>query len=109
MRFTPALSARFEDQDQERWRRNVDERIAEIQALPMVGGVVLAGVELEDGVETFVAHKLGRKPVMAWPSFVRNATSTGRIVHGDTKDPAKYLVLTASGWGATITIDIGVI
>lgn len=109
MGFIQALSLRFDDPRLDQWRRNVEERLVELQRAPAVGLAVIAGVELEDGIETKVLHRLGRRPALAFPSFVRGAVSTGRIVESVSPDPAKYLVLTASGWGATITIDIGVL
>lgn len=109
MGFTQALTIRFADQDQERWRRNVEAQVRELQTVPAASLVVLSGVELADGIETKIAHRLGRRPVLTFPSFVRGAITTGRIDEGDSADPTKYLVLTANGWGATITIDIGVL
>jgi hypothetical protein len=70
---------------------------------------VVAGVELADGVVTPIAHKLGRAPAWMGISLVRGAASTGRI--DDTSreggnDRSKFAVLTATGWGATITVDL---
>lgn len=109
MAFTPALSLRLDDPKQEQVRLNTDERIRELQRTPAAGLVVISGVELADGVATKIVHRLGRRPLLAFPSFVRGAISTGRIDQDDSKDPGTYFVLTASGFGATITIDIGVL
>jgi hypothetical protein len=97
------------DQDAERANRNHRERIDELQALPLVGARVVPGVELADGITTQVAHKLGRAPAWIGVSAVRGASTTGRI--DDTSrtggnDRAKFAVLTATGWGATITVDL---
>jgi hypothetical protein len=99
----------LDDEKAERANRNHRERIDELQSLPATGLRVLAGVELADGVATPIAHKLGRAPAWLGVSLVRGAVSTGRI--DDTSreggnDRAKFAVLTANGWGATITVDL---
>ena len=97
--------------DAERVRRNHHEAIAEIQQAPLVGAVVLPGIELEDGVETPVAHRLGRAPRFVSPSIVRGASSAGFIaeIRAGGYNRAQHLVLKASGWGATITLDLLVV
>jgi hypothetical protein len=95
--------------DAERVRRNHAEAIAELQASPL-WRVRIVEVTLADGVETTVAHGLGRAPRMLWISPPRGATSTGRIdeIRGGTRR-ADVVVLKATGWGATITVDVAVI
>lgn len=39
---------------------NIDKAITPLQAIPMVGGNVIAGVSLMSGQDNQVAHKLGR-------------------------------------------------
>jgi hypothetical protein len=94
--------------DTERVRREHHDAIVELQSLPAAGMRVIEGVTLADGVTTPVAHGLGRLPVWICPSAPRNATSTGRIieVRSGSYDRSKVVALQATGWGATITIDV---
>lgn len=104
------LSAIKLEGDAERVRREHADAIAELQKLPAASLTVLAGIELEDGVATPIAHGLGRKPLWVSPSAPRDATSTGRIaeVRSGSYDRSRFVVLQADGWGATITIDLAV-
>ncbi len=90
-------------------RRNLEACILEIQNSPAMAERICSGVELADGVETTIAHKLGRAPRFVRESCPRNAVSTGRVeeVRG-THDRTQVVVLKASGWGATIIVDVEV-
>ena len=87
-------------------------KINELAKQPSASMRVIADVELADGIETPVAHKLGRSPTFVRESCPRGALSTGRI--DEVRDPAKqvdrskFVVLKATGWGATIVIDVQV-
>lgn len=88
-------------------RRAHEECILEIQRQPGVGARVIAGVELADGVERPIAHKLGRAPVFVRESCPRGAFSTGRVEEiRSTNDRAQTIILKATGWGGTITVDV---
>jgi len=91
-------------------RRNFADAIAELQKLPMASAKVISGVELASGVDTLVPHGLGRAPIMHWPSSVRAAggvPSAGVIEeYRDGVDRTRYIKLRASGYGATITVDL---
>ncbi len=88
-------------------RRSHHDAIGELQRAPLAGAKVVSGVRLENGKATTVAHGLGRAPKWVGISAVRGASSAGFI--NETRggvDAARVLVLTASGFGATITIDV---
>jgi hypothetical protein len=92
-------------------RRVVEACIREIQDLPASSMRIISGVELADGVATPVAHKLGRAPAWVQASVARSASSTGRIVEtrSGSYDRSQVVVLTATGHGATITVDVCVL
>ncbi len=108
-RFIQDSPIKLPDDTAERVRRIHASQIAELQKTPAAGLVVIADVQLADGVLTQVAHGLGQAPKWVGVSAVRGATSTGRIVESLSADPAKYVSLTATGHGATITVNLAVI
>jgi hypothetical protein len=99
---------KLDDPQMEQVVRNVGEAIRELQLLPVTAVRVVAGVELEDGVETAVAHGLSRAPVWVRESCVRGASTSGRVeeMRGATIDRKRVVVLKASGYGATVTCDV---
>lgn len=109
MRLRPPIAARLADEASERVRRNHEERIVELQRLPGASLTAIQDVELEDGVETPVAHGLGRKPLMVFVSPPRGPSTTGMVVEvrGAPHDRSKVVVLKASGFGATVYVDVG--
>lgn len=108
MRFLQLISSVLSDDTAERVRRNHAEAIRELQLQPLVGAVVSANVELQDGIETPVAHRLGRIPQWVRESCPRGAATAGyvEVIANNTYDRTKYVVLKATGWGATITVDV---
>lgn len=60
-RFKPPAPGKLPDETAERIRRVQDERVKELQAVPIVGGKLVKDIVLEPGVETAVAHGLGRR------------------------------------------------
>ena len=111
-RFTPPVSARQRDAEADRVRRNSDERITELQKVPIVGGFLVRGVKLPDDVDVPVHHKLGRVPVVipGIPYALTGTTTTGRI-RDRTRvltnfDAREYVVLRATGWGTTMYLDL---
>ncbi len=110
-RFVPPVARELADPDAEIVRRNHADGIAALQKAAASIPVVIAEVTLADGVETPVAHRLGRKPLWVRESCPRGATATGRVVEVRTGsyDRAKVVVLQATGWGATITVDLLVV
>ena len=84
--------------------------IGELQSSPLFAARVIPDVSLRDGIETPVAHGLGRTPVFVCPSAPRDPSSTGRIEEirttGGALDRKRFVTLLATGWGATITVDV---
>ncbi len=111
MKLRPPVSVRLDDTNSEVARRNHEERINELQALPAMGLVVIADVSLASGVETPIAHKLGRRPLWHSCSSPRGAVSTGRIeeIRNTNNRHDQVIVLKATGWGATIVVDLAVL
>ncbi len=113
MALTPGLTIRLADDSSERARRNHEQRIGELQALPAAAMKVIKGVVLKDGVTTPVSHKLGRPAEWFNSTHPRSADSGVTLTAGvvqETRDAAydssKFIVLTASGYGADITVDL---
>jgi hypothetical protein len=98
----------LEDERSERVRRSHAAAIVELQGLPCATQRVVSNVQLANNVPKVVNHKLGRSPSFVSTSVPRGATSAGFIVEvrGGNIDPTKSVVLTASGFGATITVDV---
>lgn len=105
------LVTKLDDPKLETVRRNQNEAIGELQKLPFANSRIIANVILADGVETPIAHQLGRLPLFVFPSIPRGALSAGRIdeIRNGTVDRSKLLKLKASGYGAIITVDLVVL
>ena len=89
-------------------RRVAEECIRELQTgRPSV----LRSIVLEDGIETAVAHKLGRAPLWVGVSCVRGAVASGRVeeVRTGSYQFAQVIVLRATGYGGPVTIDLAVL
>lgn len=107
--LSPVLEPRLvNDAESDRVARSHARAIGELQKLPAVGMRVIAGVELADGVDTPIAHGLGRAPVFVRESSPRNPSTSGRVeeVRSAGYDRGDVVVLRATGWGATITVDV---
>lgn len=106
--LTATIDERTSAKDLERIRRNLVDVIREEQARRPK---FIYDVELADGVNTPIAHKLGR-PAFVTPAPVRGASSSGRIEEVRDTDVTRiyprsqFVVLKATGWGATITVDV---
>ena len=112
--MTPLLDITIDDRTQptvlERIRRNLRDAVRELQKLWSASAkIAKADLVLVDGIPTAIPHGLGRK-AFVWVSPPRGASSSGRIeeVRDGTYDPAKYVVIKATGWGASITVDVAV-
>jgi hypothetical protein len=95
----------------DRVRRDLTEAVRELQRLPSSEMRVIENVTLATGIETPVAHGLGRPARWVQASCPRDGTTSGRIleIRSGNYDRAKYVVLKANGWGATITVDVVVL
>lgn len=118
-KFTPPLGGKLSDPTSEANRRNTDQRIRELQERPCVDIDVIGGVELPNGIDVWVSHRLGREPrmVKVSPPSAPGATvfTIGQVVErrGTTStgvpiDRTKSVVLFAGNYGATITVDVEV-
>jgi len=105
------VQTRLADPALERVRQDHAAAIGELQGLPCVALRVVTDVELADGIETPVAHGLGRPALWVRESAPRNASTTGRVdeIRTGSADRRKFVVLKATGFGATITVDVAVI
>jgi hypothetical protein len=101
-------TTRLADPALERVRQEHADAITELQRAPLAEAHVVENVRLADGVPTPVAHWLGRLPIYVRESCPRGASSTGRVdeIRTGSHDRSKYVVLQASGWGATIVVDV---
>ena len=102
---------RHEDPKIDRALTDHKATIDKIAEQPGVGLAVLSDVELLDGIETPVPHKLGKAPSAVTVTAVRGALLVGSVsdVRTGTYDRAQYVTLKASGYGATITVDVVVV
>lgn len=109
-RLSKPQDIKLVDDASERVRRSHAQAISELQTLPSSSMRIIANVQLPDSTNVPVPHGLGRVPVFVRESNPRNAVSTGRIdeIRDGTVDRSRYVVLRASGWGATIIIDVQV-
>lgn len=108
MRFIPAVGAKLGDQEAERVRRNHEERIGQLQKVPIIGGTELLDQELPDGVDVYIAHGLGRR-ARCFVSPPRGGSTSGSINDRTVAigaDRARYVVLRADDWGSTVKVDI---
>ncbi len=89
-------------------RRVHEECILELQKQPASSLKVIESVELEDGVDRPIAHKLGRKPQWLQVSCVRGALNAGRVeeIRSGSYNREQVAVLRATGFGATVTVDV---
>jgi hypothetical protein len=68
--------------------------------------VVIADIVLADGTRTVVRHGLGKRYTSVFCSPVRGATATGRIVEETPTDRGREIWLTATGFGAAVTVNL---
>lgn len=108
-RLSAPATPNLDDEKAEIARREHERKIVELQQVPAAGMRIVKDVSLADSVATPIPHGLGR-PVIVFVSPPRGATATGRIieVRDGSVDRGKFVVLKATGWGATIVIDLAV-
>lgn len=114
-RLKPALTDTLKDPAAEKIRRNQDERIDELQGIPLVRGKLIKAVELPDATNVPVHHALGRVATVipGAPYALGGSVTSGSIrdrsrVLSDQYDPRQYAVLFAEGWGVTMYVDVWV-
>ncbi len=109
MGLKPVTSVKL-DGDAERVRADHAAAITTLQQTPGANASVISNVSLANGQLTPVAHRLGHAPSFVTASIPRGATSAGYIVESrpSTGDRSKFVYLTATGYGATIAVDLWV-
>jgi hypothetical protein len=101
------IGAQLQDPTAERVRQSHAAAIQELQDTPLAGARVLKDRELADGVVTPIAHGLGRAPVFVAVSPARGGATGGSVTElREGTDRSKFVVLEATGWGATVTVDV---
>lgn len=108
MKFTPPIGAKLRDDDAERVRRNHEERVTQIQKVPILGGVEILDQELPDGVDVYISHGLKRR-ARCFVSPPRGGSASGSINDRTVAieaDRNRYIVLRADDWGATVKVDL---
>lgn len=110
-RQLPPLGIALPEPTADRANRNHEERLRSLEQAPSALLDVIPSVALKDGVATPIAHKLGRPARWVRESCVRGAATTGRVeeVRSGQYDRREYVVLKATGFGATITVDVAVL
>lgn len=116
MSFTPALTSKLADSDAEAVRRNVDQRIGEIQGLPAAALIVVGDFVVPNGGSVLVPHRLGRKPAMVYMSPPRVEFGTPGLVAGGIVidltgpgiDRSQIIRLFATGYGVPVTVTVAV-
>jgi hypothetical protein len=104
----PPLSVRLADETAERVRQSHARAITDLQR--RLEAKVVRAVVLPDGVRTSVSHDLGREPLWIGPSAIRGSVTVGCVVEfRDGVDRVQRVDIAASGYGATVTIDLLVI
>lgn len=91
--------------------RNLRDAVVEWQRHPLASAQFIRDVELTDAAQTPIAHNLGR-PATVFVSQPKNAATAGiidDITHYNAFDRRKFVTLVASGFGATITVDLIVV
>lgn len=111
-RLTPPVSARLADPQADRVQRATDQRVSELQKVPLVAGSLVENVELPDATLVPISHNLGRvaRVFNSPPRFKTAPTGSGQIrdrsLDNTKYDPRKYVVLYAADWGATAYVDV---
>lgn len=104
------LSVQLTDQTAERVRLSHAEAIREQQQTPFAGAKIIKDRALADGVVSSIAHGLGRTPQFVSVSCVRGPVTSGTVEEIRTGvDRTQYVALKASGYGATVTVDVAVL
>jgi hypothetical protein len=111
MRLSAPSTPRLDDEDAEVVRREHEQKIVELQGLPFVKARLIQDVTLPDGVARSIPHQLGRPVLWVRESCVRGGSGSGRIeeIRDGSVDRSLYVQLKATGYGASITVDLVVL
>jgi hypothetical protein len=97
---------RLADDAAERVRKSHADAIRELQTAPAADARAIRNVVIPDNGTVTKAHRLGRVPSMVIASPPRGAASAGLL--GEVSRSEQVIVLSASGFGADITVDVTV-
>jgi hypothetical protein len=100
------LIAKTGDRDIDNNFKDVDDRLRALAASPLLLGKQIDDVELEVATSTPIRHQLGRKPKGYFVVDMTGATTAGFLNTDDSDD--LFLTLTATDYGATITVSLWV-
>jgi hypothetical protein len=105
--LTTKIDERTTPAELESIRRNLADALRELQGSTFARVTTVKDVALADGVSTPIPHRLG-VAAFAIPSPVRGASTSGRIeeVRDTQYDRSLFIVLRATGYGATVTVDV---
>ncbi len=103
------IDERTQPAELERVRRNLIDAVRELQQGPSAGTRIIKDVALANSTLVLVPHNLGR-PAFVTVSPPRDAATVGMVieVRDGTYDRSKYVGLYATGYGATVTVDVEV-
>jgi hypothetical protein len=116
MTLTPPLSLRLADANAEAVRRNVDQRIGELQRLPTAFLIVVGDFVVPNGGSVLVPHRLGRKPLLVVLSPPRSEKGAPGLVAGgilidltgSDVDRTQAIRIFAAGYGVDVTVTVAV-
>ncbi len=80
--------------------------VQELRRHPLSEAVLIENISLAEATGTSIRHRLGREWVGYLVCKLIGATSTGRIVAAKARDDGRFIHLTATGHGATITVSL---
>lgn len=106
-------ATKLKDGDTDRVCRVLREAVGELQKLPAVAAQIIKDVALVNAVVTLVPHGLGRRPLITLVSPPRGPSTAGVIEEiiersAGNPDRTRFVALKASGYGATVTVDVEV-
>lgn len=107
-RLPPLLELQLADPVAEQLRESHAASLRALRGGLFAEAELLADVELADGVATPISHRLGRVPRVVLVTPHRGATAAGAIeeVRSSTYDRARVVVLRATGYSATVKVDV---
>jgi hypothetical protein len=115
--FTKPLAQTLPDPTVEAWRKNADQRIAELQAALMLGAVFVGEFTIADGEQKIINHRLGRTPTQVilspprvefgTPGFVAGGTIAD--ISGGGLDRTQSVRILAAGHGVPVTVTVTVL
>ncbi len=111
-RFKAPIGLKPLDADTRRVTQNIDERIRELQAVPILGGKLFKNVQMPDGEIVYISHGFGRVASCFVSPPRRTATMTLGLI-SDMRDLLDFdvsnsIALKAEDWTSTIVVDIWV-